>query len=79
MDNQMIVIENEKGVKRNYEMYFTFEVDGVEYIALHDIKDNEVLLLKYFPGENGQFYMEMIEEEIFEKVSEEFINILEDR
>ena len=32
MDSQVIVIENEKGIKRNYEVYFTFIVDEVEYI-----------------------------------------------
>lgn len=55
MDSQIIVIENEKGIKRNYEVYFTFIVDEVEYIALSDIKSDDVLLFKYIPGQNGQF------------------------
>lgn len=79
MDSQIIVIENEKGIKRNYEVYFTFIVDEVEYIALSDIKSDDVLLFKYIPGQNGQFYMEIIEEELFDKVSEEFVSIMEDR
>lgn len=79
MDSQMIEIVNEQGVKQIYEVYFTFEYDGVEYIALSDIKTNDTLLFKYIPSKDGMFYMEIIEEDLFEKVSEEFVNILEDR
>ena len=79
MDSQMIEIVNEQGVKQIYEVYFTFECEGVEYIALADIKSNDTLLFKYIPAEDGMFYMEIIEEDLFEKVSEEFMSIMEDR
>lgn len=78
MDGNIITIENEQGVKRQYEVYFTFIVDEREYIALSDLKTQEVLLLECVHESDGSILLNTIEEDIFDKVKEEFVEIMEE-
>ena len=78
MDGQIITLENQQGKKQDYEVYFTFIVNDKEYIALSELKTQEVLLLEYVSDNNGQMYLEMIDEDDFEAVKQEFIEIMEE-
>ena len=78
MDGQIITLENQQGKKQDYEVYFTFMVNDKEYIALSELKTQEVLLLEYVSDKDGQMYLEMIDEDDFEIVKKEFIEIMEE-
>lgn len=53
----------------------TFEVDGVMYIALDRLDDEDVYLYRYV--ETGEdFELEDIPEEDFDRVAEEFDNLM---
>ena len=78
MDGQIITLENQQGKKQDYEVYFTFMVNDKEYIALSELKTQEVLLLEYVSDKDGQMYLKMIDEDDFEIVKKEFIEIMEE-
>lgn len=78
MDGNIITIANEQGVKKEYEVYFTFLVDEKEYIALSDLKTQEVLLLECVHEDDGSILLNTIEEDDFDKVKDEFVEIMED-
>ena len=78
MDGNIVTIENEQGVKKQYEVYFTFIVEDNEYIALSDLKTQEILLLEYITEDDGSVSLGMIDEDVFEKVKEEFVEIMEE-
>lgn len=78
MDGNIVTIENEQGVKKQYEVYFTFIVEDKEYIALSDLKTQEILLLEYITEDGGSVSLGMIDEDVFEKVKEEFVEIMEE-
>lgn len=79
MDGQIITLENERGQKQNYEVYFTFIVNDKEYIALHEMKTQEILLLEYLNDEGGNMYFDVIDEDIFDEVMDEFCAIMEEQ
>mgnify|MGYP003295829955 CR=1 FL=1 len=78
MDGNIVTIENEQGVKQQYEVYFTFVVDEQEYIALSDLKTQEILLLECVHEQGGNISLAMIDEDVFDKVKNEFMEIMED-
>ena len=77
MDGTIVTIENEQGVRQQYEVYFTFIVDDHEYIALSELKTQEMLLLECIKENDGSVSLGLIDEEIFDKVKEEFMEIME--
>ncbi len=79
MDGQIITIENEHGKKQNYEVYFTFIVNDKEYIALSELKTQEILLLEYVTDKDGSAYLNTIDEDVFEEVKNEFVEIMEEQ
>lgn len=78
MDGQFVTITNDKGKKQDYEVYFTFIVDDKEYIALSELKTQEILLLECVKESDGTISLAMIDEDIFERVANEFVEIMEE-
>ncbi len=76
MDNEKITVEFEDGAVIEFETIGTFEVKGVEYIALLDVDAQEEYLFRYIPGEEA-FEIADIPEEDFDEVAAEYDKIME--
>ena len=76
MDNEKITVEFEDGAVIEFEAIGTFEVKGVEYIALLDTAEDEEYLFRYIPGEEA-FEIADIPEEDFDEVAAEYDKIME--
>ena len=76
MDNEKITVEFEDGAVIEFETIGTFEVKGVEYIALLDTAEDEEYLFRYIPGEEA-FEIADIPEEDFDEVAAEYDKIME--
>jgi len=75
MDENKITLEFDDGFALEAEIMGTFDVDGVEYIALGDENSEDVYLYRYIPC-GDDFELGDIPEEEFDAVSEEFDKIM---
>ena len=79
MDENKITLEFDDGFVLEAEIMGTFDVNGVEYIALGDESSEDVYLYRYIEiGEEGDdFELGDIPDEDFEAVKAEFDAIMD--
>ena len=77
MDENKLTLEFDDGTVLETEILGTFEVNGLEYIALAEIDSDDVYLYRYI--DNGdEFELGDVPEEDFDMVSKEFDAIMEE-
>ena len=77
MDENRLTLEFDDGTVLETEILGTFEVNGLEYIALAEIDSDDVYLYRYI--DNGdEFELGDVPEEDFDMVSKEFDAIMEE-
>ena len=75
MDENKITLEFDEGDVLEFEIMGTFDVDGVEYIALLEEENNDYYLYRYI--ENGDdFELGDIPEDEFETISAAFDELM---
>ena len=76
MENERLTVEFDDGAVIDFEIVGTFEVKGVDYIALMDIDTQEDYLFRYI-DKGDEFELADIPEEEFDEVAEEYDKIME--
>ena len=78
---ETITLEFDDGEVVECEPLFVFEYDGQEYISLVPLDDNteDVYLYEYYEtGEDEFEFAEIEDDDVFDKVAEEFDRIIEE-
>ena len=75
MDEHKIALELDEGDVREFEIMGTFDVNGVEHIALLEMETEEYYLYRYIPN-GDDFELGDIPEEEFDTVSEAFDELM---
>ena len=74
----MITLELDNGTSIECEIMGTFDVDGIEYIALANAEGgDDIYLYQYVEINEEEFELKEIPEEDFDKVVEEFDNVMD--
>ena len=75
MDENKITLEFDEGDVLKFEIMGTFDVNGVEHIALLEMETEEYYLYRYIPN-GDDFELGDIPEEEFDTVSEAFDELM---
>lgn len=76
-EDEIITLSFDDGDEFECGIMGVFDVDGIDYIALEDLKEDDVYLYLYIETENG-FELGDIPEEAFDRVSQEFDKLMEE-
>ena len=76
-EEEIITLSFDDGDEFECGIMGVFDVDGVDYIALEALTDNDVYLYRYTETEDG-FELGDVPEAEFDRVSQEFDRLMEE-
>lgn len=76
-DEEIITLEFDDGDEFECGIMGVFDVNGVDYIALEALTDDDVYLYRYIETEDG-FELGDVPEAEFDRVSQEFDRLMEE-